>query len=182
MASTFDYSKHTRSPHRRLCSRITKTQGLLHATNYSSTQTPDRIHSIPFSYALFMRNKHNQFNLSTPNSPKITYRIFFHQPHSTCYCSYSHPDSLKLHRSHRFNNRPQPHIIYIILPSKLKLPQPNYNLSPRPTNPPPTNSHLMTTGKPDKLSPTPNYYSNWRTVRSYINLLMIKFYHYLNRN
>eukprot|EP00069_Balaena_mysticetus_P004879 bmy_17648T0 len=35
------------------------------------------------------------FNLSTPDRPKITYRIFFCQLHSTCYCSYSHPDSLK---------------------------------------------------------------------------------------
>eukprot|EP00069_Balaena_mysticetus_P018391 bmy_11176T0 len=56
-----------------------------------------------------------------PNRPKITYRILFCQPHSTCYCSYPHPDSLKLHRSHHSNNRPWPHIIYIILPSKLKL-------------------------------------------------------------
>uniref|UniRef100_A0A8C0CTN7 C2H2-type domain-containing protein n=1 Tax=Balaenoptera musculus TaxID=9771 RepID=A0A8C0CTN7_BALMU len=66
-------------------------------------------------------DNHNQFYLSMPNRPKITYRILFCQPHSTCYCSYPHPDSLKLHRSHHSNNRPWPHIIYIILPSKLKL-------------------------------------------------------------
>ncbi|TKC38865.1 hypothetical protein EI555_019366 [Monodon monoceros] len=87
-----------RSLYRRLyspCSRITKTRGLQHTTNYSDTQPPDRIRSIPFSYAFLMRNNHNQFNLSTPDRPKITYRIFFCQLHSTCYCSYSHPDSLK---------------------------------------------------------------------------------------
>uniref|UniRef100_A0A8C9B1U7 C2H2-type domain-containing protein n=1 Tax=Phocoena sinus TaxID=42100 RepID=A0A8C9B1U7_PHOSS len=66
-------------------------------------------------------DNHNQFNLSMPNRPKITYHILFCQPHSTCYCSYPHPDSLKSHRSHHSNNRPWPPIIYIILPSKLKL-------------------------------------------------------------
>uniref|UniRef100_A0A8C6ARU7 Uncharacterized protein n=1 Tax=Monodon monoceros TaxID=40151 RepID=A0A8C6ARU7_MONMO len=89
--------------------------------NYINTQPPDRIHSLPSSYALFLRDNHNQFNLSTPNRPKITYRIRFRQPHNTCYCSYPHPNSLKLHRSYLFNSRPLPHIIYIILPGKLKL-------------------------------------------------------------
>ena len=77
------------------CSRITKTRGLQHTTNYSDTQPPDRICSIPFSYAFLMRNNHNQFNMSMPDRPKITYCIFFCQLHSTCYCSSSHPDSLK---------------------------------------------------------------------------------------
>eukprot|EP00069_Balaena_mysticetus_P019737 bmy_12367T0 len=57
---------------------------------------------------------------SAPNRPKITYHIFFHQPYSAFHCSYSYPDALKLYRSHCFNNRPRPHIIYTTLPSKLK--------------------------------------------------------------
>ncbi|TKC43830.1 hypothetical protein EI555_007517, partial [Monodon monoceros] len=41
-------------------------------------------------------------------------------PYSAFHCSYSYPDSLKLYRSHCFNNHPRPHIIYTTLPSKLK--------------------------------------------------------------
>ena len=103
------------------CSRITKTRGLQQATNHVNTQPPNRIQSVPFPHALSMRNNHNQFSLSTSNRPKITHCLLFSQPHGTCYCSYPLSNLLKLHRGYRPNNRPRPHIIYIILPSKLKL-------------------------------------------------------------
>uniref|UniRef100_A0A8C0I2J8 Uncharacterized protein n=1 Tax=Balaenoptera musculus TaxID=9771 RepID=A0A8C0I2J8_BALMU len=68
-----------------------------------------------------MGNNHNQFYLSMSNRPKITHCLLLSQPHGTCYCSYPHSNPLKLHRGYRPNNHPRPHIVYIILPSKLKL-------------------------------------------------------------
>uniref|UniRef100_A0A8C6BRW5 Uncharacterized protein n=1 Tax=Monodon monoceros TaxID=40151 RepID=A0A8C6BRW5_MONMO len=68
-----------------------------------------------------MRDNHNQLYLSTSNRPKITHRILLSQPYSTSYCSYPHSNPLKLYRGYRPNNCSRPHVVYIILPSKLKL-------------------------------------------------------------
>ncbi|KAB0395042.1 hypothetical protein E2I00_016462, partial [Balaenoptera physalus] len=53
--------------------------------------------------------------------------------HSTCYCSHSYPNTLKLYWSHCSNNCPLLHITHIIRPSKFKLQttlQQNNNCSP----------------------------------------------------
>ncbi|KAB0399757.1 hypothetical protein E2I00_010889, partial [Balaenoptera physalus] len=87
-------------------SPISKTWRLLHTANYSNTQPADRMHSISLSYAFPMRNNHNQFNL--------------HQTDLKSLITYSSISHIELYRSHCFNNRPRPHIIYATLPSKLK--------------------------------------------------------------
>eukprot|EP00069_Balaena_mysticetus_P008306 bmy_05936T0 len=157
IAFTFDYLKHMiHSP----CSRTTKTRRLWYIMNYNNTKPINRFHSILFSHTLLMRNNHNEFNLFTSNRLKVTYHILFCRSHSTCFRSHSYPNTLKLYRSHRSNNCPQPHIIHIILPHKFKLltnSQPNDNSSQRSTNIPPINSNVMTTSKPNKPSSTPNY-------------------------
>ncbi|KAB0390979.1 hypothetical protein E2I00_007046, partial [Balaenoptera physalus] len=58
----------------------------------------------------------------------------------------------------------------------------NHNLSPRPTNSSPTNSHLVTTSKSNKPRSTPYHQSNRRAVHSHINCLMIKPHYHPNRN
>uniref|UniRef100_A0A671EQC1 Uncharacterized protein n=1 Tax=Rhinolophus ferrumequinum TaxID=59479 RepID=A0A671EQC1_RHIFE len=60
-------------------------------------------------------------HLLTPNRPKITHCILLCQSHSTSNGSYSHPNTLKLHRSYSPNNHPRPYILNTVLPGKLKL-------------------------------------------------------------
>ena len=111
-----------RSPHCRLhspCSSPTKTRRLWYNTNHTTPKSSHRLHSISIHHIILMRYNHNQLNLPSPNGPEVAHHILFCQPHSTCYCSYSHPNTLKLHRSHHPDNCPWPYILHTFLPSKL---------------------------------------------------------------
>lgn len=149
-----------RSPNCRIhspSSHPPKTRRLRHATNYNTPKPGHRLHSLPVPNTFHMRNNHNQLHLLTSNRPKIPYRILLSQPHGTSNRSCPYPNTMKLYRSNSPNNRSRPNIIYIILPSKLKLrtnPQPYHNPGPRPTNYSTPNSSLMTTGKPHQPSPS----------------------------
>uniref|UniRef100_A0A4W2GAA9 C2H2-type domain-containing protein n=1 Tax=Bos indicus x Bos taurus TaxID=30522 RepID=A0A4W2GAA9_BOBOX len=68
-----------------------------------------------------MRHNYNQLNLPPSDGPKITHRIFFCKPHSTCHRSHPYPNTLKLHRSNHPGNCPWLYILYTFLSSKLQL-------------------------------------------------------------
>ena len=113
-----------RGPNCRLygpCSNPTKTRRTWHNMDYTTPKSSHRLHSISIHHVIIMRHNHNQLNLPSSNGPEVTHRILFRQPYSTCYRRHPHPNTLKLHRSHRPDNRPQPHVLHTFLPSKLQL-------------------------------------------------------------
>ncbi|TKC46453.1 hypothetical protein EI555_011679, partial [Monodon monoceros] len=91
----------------------------------SSTNTYSKCHRLTnFSNTSISNTNNSQLliqHFHMTSISKITYHVFFRQSHSTCYCSHSYPNTLKLYRGHCSNNCPLPHIIHIILPSKFKL-------------------------------------------------------------
>ena len=113
-----------RGPNCRLygsCSNHAKTRRTWHNTDYTTPKSNHRLHSISIYHVIFMRHDHNQLNLSSSNRPEVTHRILFCQPYSTCYRHHPHPNTLKLHRSHRPDSPPRPHGLHTFLPSKLQL-------------------------------------------------------------
>lgn len=134
-----------------------KTRGLRHNTNFNHLRSPDKKHSLSLYYTLIMRHNYDQFNLSSPNRPKISNRILICKPYSPSHHSCHNSNTMKLYRSYYTNNRTWPNLLIIILLSKHQLrtnSQPNHNHSSRPTNNFPTNSYMMTSSKPSQPSLT----------------------------
>lgn len=168
-----------RSPNRRLYDSSSypfKTRGLWYNTSLNHFRPPNKKHSLPIYYTLTMRHNYDQFNLSSPNRPKITNCIFICKPHSPSHCSYHNSNTMKLYRSYYTNNRTWLNLLLIILLSKYQLrtnPQSNYNHSPRPTNDLSTNGHMMTFSKSSQPSLTTTNQSHRGALYRNVYVLLI---------
>ena len=113
-----------RSSHRRVyssCRYSAKIRRLWNNTNHCSTQSNNKLHSIPLHNTIPMRNNYNKLHLSTPNRLKIPNRILFRKSYSPCDRSSTNPDPMKLHRSYCSNSSTRLNVICTILPSQLQL-------------------------------------------------------------